>query len=178
MSRIGKKPVPLGSTLKVEQKDRIVVVKGPKGELSLRVPDSIEVKEVNQALVVERKSDAKKDKALHGTIRSLLANMVKGVTEGFKKELEIQGVGFRAQTKEKTLTLQLGFSHLINYAIPEGITIQTPTPTQIIVQGTDKMKVGEAASEIRAYFPPEPYKGKGVRYVGEVVRRKAGKTVA
>ena len=178
MSRIGKKPVVIGSAVKVSWKEGTIVVQGPKGELSLHVPDSIEVRESNQSLIVERKSDEKFDKALHGTIRSLLANMVKGVTEGFKRELEIEGVGFRAQIKGKILSIQLGFSHPVEYPIPEGITIQTPVPTQIVVQGIDKMKVGETASEIRSFFKPEPYKGKGIHYAGEVIRRKAGKTVA
>ncbi len=178
MSRIGKKPVAIANTVKVTQKERTVTVHGPKGELSLHLPSSIDVKESNQALLVERKSDEKFDRALHGTIRSLLANMVRGVTEGFKKELEIEGVGFRAQIKGKSLSMQLGFSHPVDYPMPDGITIQTPTPTQIVVQGIDKVKVGKAASEIRAFFKPEPYKGKGIHYVGEVIRRKAGKTVA
>lgn len=178
MSRIGKKPISIPNSVKVVQRDGGVTIQGPKGELSLKIPATVSVKEANQVLRVERKSDEKLDKALHGTIRSLLANMVKGVTEGFKKELEIEGVGFRAQLKGKTLSLQLGFSHPVDYPIPEGITIQTPTPTQIVVQGIDKMKVGEVASEIRSFFKPEPYKGKGIRYAGEFVRRKAGKTVA
>jgi len=178
MSRIGKKPITLGNLVKVTRKDRTLVIHGPKGELFLPIPDSIEVKEANQMLIVERKSDEKFDRALHGTVRSLLFNMVQGVTEGFKKELEIEGVGFRAQIKGKSLSLQLGFSHPIDFPIPDGITIQTPTPTQIVVQGIDKMKVGKAASEIRSFFKPEPYKGKGIRYAGEVIRRKAGKTVA
>ena len=178
MSRIGKKPVAISNAVKVTRKDRTLVIHGPKGELSLTLPDTIEVKELDQTLRVERKSDEKFDRALHGTVRSLLFNMVKGVTEGFKRELEIEGVGFRAQIKGKSLSLQLGFSHLVDFPIPDGITIQTPTPTQIVVQGIDKMKVGETASEIRSFFRPEPYKGKGIHYVGEVIRRKAGKTVA
>ena len=178
MSRIGKKPVTLSQVVKVTRKDQTLVIHGPKGELSLTIPGSIEVKEANQTLLVERKSDEKFERALHGTVRSLLFNMVRGVTEGFKKELEIEGVGFRAQIKGKSLSLQLGFSHPIDFPIPDGITIQTPTPTQIVVQGIDKMKVGETASEIRSFFKPEPYKGKGIRYAGEIIRRKAGKTVA
>ena len=178
MSRIGKKPVVIGSTVKVGRKEGMITIQGPKGELSLHIPASIEVKESNQSLIVERKSDEKFDRALHGTIRSLLANMVTGVTKGFKKELEIEGVGFRAQIKGKLLSIQLGFSHPVEYPIPEGITIQTPVPTQIVVQGIDKMRVGKTASEIRSFFKPEPYKGKGIHYVGEVIRRKAGKTVA
>ena len=178
MSRIGKKPVVIGSTVKVGRKEGMITIQGPKGELCLHIPASIEVKESNQSLIVERKSDEKFDRALHGTIRSLLANMVTGVTKGFKKELEIEGVGFRAQIKGKLLSIQLGFSHPVEYPIPEGITIQTPVPTQIVVQGIDKMRVGETASEIRSFFKPEPYKGKGIHYVGEVIRRKAGKTVA
>ena len=178
MSRIGKKPVAFANTVKVSRQDDRITVHGPKGELSLPIPASIDVKESNQTLVVERKSDEKFDRALHGTIRSLLANMVKGVTEGFKKELEIEGVGFRAQVKGKSLSIQLGFSHPVVYPIPDGITIQTPVPTQIVIQGIDKVRVGQTASEIRSFFKPEPYKGKGIRYAGETIRRKAGKTVA
>ena len=178
MSRIGKKEILYPNTVKVSQKERLLQVQGPKGELSVEIPGGIEVNHTNNTLVVTRNSDEKYVKALHGTIRSILANMVKGVTEGFKKELEIEGVGFRAQLKGKALSLQLGFSHAIDFPIPEGITIQIPTPTQIIVQGIDKAKVGQTASEIRSFFEPEPYKGKGIHYVGETIRRKAGKTVA
>lgn len=178
MSRIGKKPVPLASGVQITQKERMVTVKGPKGELTLRIPEVLSVKTESDVLTVERKSDVKFHRALHGTIRSLLANMVKGVTEGFQKELLIEGVGFRAQSKEKVVSLKLGFSHTIEFPIPDGITIETPAPNKMIVQGIDKVKVGETASKLRSFFPPEPYKGKGVRYVGEVVRRKQGKTVA
>lgn len=178
MSRIGNKAIPLINAIKVTQKECTITVQGPKGELSLPLPESIEVKTADQFLTVKRKSNEKFDRALHGTVRSLLANMVKGVTEGFKKELEIEGVGYRAQVKGKALSLQLGFSHPVDFSIPDGITIQTPTPTQIVIQGIDKAKVGEAAAQIRAYSPPEPYKGKGIKYAGEVIRRKAGKTVA
>ena len=178
MSRIGKKEISVPNTVKVSRKERLLQIQGPKGELSLEIPHGIEVAQTEAHLVVTRNSDEKYVKALHGTIRSLLANMVKGVTEGFKKELEIEGVGFRAILKGKALSLQLGFSHLIDFAIPEGITIQVPTPTQIVVQGIDKTKVGQTASEIRSFFEPEPYKGKGIHYVGETIRRKAGKTVA
>lgn len=178
MSRIGKKPIALANSVTVTQQDRTILVKGPKGELSLALPETIDVQTENQTVTVQRKSDEKFSRALHGTVRSLLANMVKGVTEGFQKELQIEGVGYRAQVKGKALSLQLGFSHPIDYPIPEGITIQTPTQTQILIQGIDKAKVGEVASEIRAFLKPEPYKGKGIRYAGEVIRRKAGKTVA
>ncbi|MBI4436996.1 MAG: 50S ribosomal protein L6 [Candidatus Omnitrophica bacterium] len=178
MSRIGKKGIPVPNTVKVIRKDRLLKIQGPQGELSIQIPNGIEVSEANNTLVVTRNSDEKNVRALHGTTRSLLANMVKGVTEGFKKELEIEGVGFRAQLKGKTLSLLLGFSHAVDFPIPDGITIQIPTPTQVIVQGSDKAKVGEIASEIRSFFKPEPYKGKGIHYVGETIRRKAGKTVA
>lgn len=178
MSRIGKKAISLTNAIKVTQKERTITVQGPKGELSLPLPESIEVKKEFQTLTVERISNEKFHRALHGTVRSLLANMVKGVTEGFTKELEIEGVGYRAQIKGKSLSLQLGFSHAVDYSIPDGITIQTPTPTRIVVQGIDKVKVGETASHIRGFRPPEPYKGKGIKYRGEVIRRKAGKTVA
>jgi len=178
MSRIGKRAIPLGTSVKVTQQGNNITLKGPKGELTLQIPALITVKEENQTLLVTRKSDNKFHKSLHGTINSLLMNMMKGVTEGFKKELLIEGVGFRAQVKGKILNMALGFSHPIDYNIPEGITVKTPTPNQVTVEGIDKMKVGQTASEIRAFYKPEPYKGKGIRYVNEVVRRKAGKTVA
>ncbi len=178
MSRVGKKVIPIPSGVQVLQKEETVTVKGPKGELSLLLPRGISVKMEEKELRVERLSDEKWNRSLHGTINSLLSNMVEGVTKGFQKELQIEGVGFRAQSKGKTLSMQLGFSHTIEFQIPEGITIQTPNQNQVIVQGIDKMRVGQTASEIRAFYKPEPYKGKGIRYAGEVVRRKAGKTVA
>ena len=177
MSRLGKRPVLLKESVKVEIQKSQVMLQGPKGNLSLRIPEGIQVEEKDRQLRLQRDSDSKEHRALHGTLRSLLANMVQGVTEGFKRELEIEGVGFRAQVQGKMLTLQLGFSHPIEFPIPEDVKIQAPTQNKIVIEGTDKAKVGAVASKIRAFFPPEPYKGKGIHYVGEVIRRKAGKTV-
>ena len=177
MSRLGKRPVPVKEPATVSIDHRQVTVQGPKGSLSLMIPSGIEVAQKEKALIVQRTSDEKAVRALHGTIRSLLWNMVQGVTEGFKRELEIEGVGFRAQVQGKYLTLQLGFTHPIEFPIPDDIKIQAPQQNRVVVEGIDKSRVGEVASEIRAYFPPEPYKGKGIRYAGEIVRRKAGKTV-
>jgi large subunit ribosomal protein L6 len=178
MSRIGKKPVELPGGVKASVDANEVLIEGPKGKLTLKVHHRLEVKIEDNKLVIKRKSDSKLDKSLHGLSRSLVANMVKGVTEGYEQELEIHGIGFRAQVKGKQLNMQLGFSHPINFNIPEGITIETPKPTLIIIKGIDKAKVGEVAAEIRGFYRPEPYKGKGVRYKGEYVRRKAGKAIA
>ncbi len=178
MSRIGKKTIQLPDTVKLSQQGQTLLVQGPKGELRFDLPVGIEMHQADKTISIKRKSDHKAIRALHGTCRSLLANMIKGVTEGFKKELEIEGVGYRAQMKGKILSMQLGFTHPIDYPVPDGITIQTPAQTQIVVTGADKRKVGQTASEIRSYRKPEPYKGKGIHYVGETIRRKAGKTVA
>lgn len=179
MSRIGKMPVSFSDKVQVQIKDSSMIhVEGPKGKLDFTVPLGIKVTAANQKIVIERSSDSKEDKALHGLTRSLVANMVCGVTQGFQKELEINGIGFRGQVQGKQFTMNLGFTHPVEMPIPEGITIETPKPTQIIVKGADKAKVGQCAAVIRSYFPPEPYKGKGIRYANEQVRRKAGKTVA
>ncbi len=177
MSLIGKKPVVIPSSVKVNIADRLVAVEGPKGKLLQSVPFDIEVKIQDNALIISRLSESKQAKSNHGTIRSLLFNMVKGVVEGYQKDLEIQGVGFRAQVQGKVLSMQLGFTHPVNFDIPDDIKISTPKPTQIVVAGIDKFKVGEIAANIRKVFPPEPYKGKGIRYAGEHVRRKQGKAV-
>ncbi len=178
MSRIGKKPVDIPGNVKVEIKDGIISVEGPKGRLEYRASGGIKVSLKDNKLFIERSSDEKKERSLHGLTRAILSNFIKGVTEGYKKELEIKGVGFKAQIQaEGKMQIILGFSHPVIYAIPEGITITTPKPTQIVLTGIDKVKVGEAAAEIRDYFKPEPYTGKGIRYVGEYVRHKAGKTV-
>ncbi len=178
MSRIGKKPIDIPAGVKVGIETNAVAVEGPKGKLQIVIQPGFTVEAKNNKVFVKRPSDSKKDFAVHGLIRSNILNMVKGVTDGYRKDLEIQGVGYKAEVKGKELVLLLGFSHPVKYPIPEGISIKTPKPVQIIVEGIDKAKVGEVASEIRSFYEPEPYKGKGIRYVGEYVRHKAGKTVA
>ncbi len=176
MSRIGKLPVPILKGVEAKQTNGTVTVKGPKGELSLDVHPDMAVVIENAEIRVERPSDHKDHRALHGLTRSLIANMVEGVTDGYSKTLEIIGVGYRADTKGKGITLNLGFSHPIEYVPVEGIKLECPNQTTIVVSGIDKQKVGQTAAELRAFRPPEPYKGKGIRYQGEHVRRKAGKT--
>jgi len=176
MSRIGKMPVEVPRGVDVSLKDVTFSAKGPKGELSLSVHPEIEVKLEDGVVTVHRPSDQPRHKALHGLVRSLVANMVKGVSEGFSKTLEIVGVGYRADVSGKGIRVQVGYSHPIDYPAPEGITLECPNQTTIVVSGADKQKVGQTAAEIRAFRPPEPYKGKGIRYQGEQVRRKAGKT--
>ena len=175
MSRIGKLPVaiPAGVTLTVD--GNVVKVKGPNGELSHKLPDGITVAREGEALNVKRASEETNHKSLHGLTRSLIANMVEGVTKGYKKQLEITGVGFKAEVKPYGLQLALGFSHTIEYKAPAGIKLTAPQPTQILIDGSDKALVGQVAAELRGLRPPEPYKGKGIRYAGEVIRRKAGK---
>ena len=176
MSRIGKEPVRIPSGVDVTLADGTVTVKGPKGELSERVPQGITVDVGDEEIVVTRASDHRDHRALHGLTRSLIANMVTGVTEGYSKSLEIVGVGYRAQAKGPTaLTIQAGYSHPVDVQAPEGITFEVPTPTRITVSGASKQVVGQVAADIRAIRKPEPYKGKGIRYAGEQVRRKAGK---
>ncbi len=178
MSRIGKKPVAIPSGVKAAVSANIINIEGPKGKLGYSFKPGFKVEVKDKAVIVTRPSDSKQDKATHGLIRSLINNMIIGVTEGYKKELEITGVGFKAAVIGKVLNIQLSYSHPINYNIPEGITIETPKPNLINIKGIDKAKVGEAAAEIRDFYRPEPYKGKGIKYVGEHVRRKAGKAVA
>ena len=175
MSRIGRKPIPLPSGVEVTVSPGRVAVKGPLGALSQTVPQRITVDQQDGELVVTRPTDRGEDRALHGLTRTLVANMIEGVTKGFEKRLEIQGVGYRAQLKGQDLELLLGFSHPVPYKAPEGIAFDVPQPTQVVVKGIDKQRVGQIAAEIRAVRPPEPYKGKGVRYEGEYVRRKVGK---
>ena len=176
MSRIGRLPVPISKGVEVKQANGTVSVKGPKGQLEMTVhPDMIVVIDDSEVRV-ERPSDHKDHRALHGLTRSLIANMVQGVTEEFSKTLEIIGVGYRADSKGKSITLNLGFSHPIEYEPADGVTLACPNQTTVVVSGADKQKVGQAAAEIRSFRPPEPYKGKGIRYQGEHVRRKAGKT--
>lgn len=177
MSRIGNQFIPLPDKVKVSQADRHVVVEGPKGKLEWNLPASIELAQEETKLTLTRPNDSRQAKAMHGTARSLIHNMVQGVSEGFVKELEIQGVGFRAAVKGKALDLNLGFSHPVLHPIPEDLTVTVTDNTKIKVEGVDKQKVGQFAAEVRGYYPPEPYKGKGVRLVGEYVRRKAGKSV-
>ncbi len=176
MSRVGKVPVVLPKGVEVKQANGTLSVKGPKGSLELNAHPDMNVVIDGGEVRVERPSDEKEHRALHGLTRSLIANMVTGVTDGFAKTLEIVGVGYRANVSRKGVTLNLGFSHTIEYRPVDGISIECPNQTTIVVSGIDKQKVGQAAAEIRAFRPPEPYKGKGIRYQGEQVRRKAGKT--
>src|SRR5918992_5660142 len=175
MSRIGKKPieVPAGDGISISPGR--VMVNGPLGELSQRVPTRIKIEQRDGEIVVTRPTERGEDRALHGLTRSLIANMVEGVTKGFEKHLEIQGVGYRAQLKGSDLELAVGFSHPVTISPRDGITFEVPVPTQIVVKGIDKQKVGQTAAEIRKVRPPEPYKGKGIRYRDEQVRRKVGK---
>ncbi len=175
MSRIGKQPIPIPAGVTVTVDGATVRVKGPKGELQRTFRPEVSIRVDDGRIVVERQSDAKTHRAFHGLTRALLANMVHGTVEGFRKTLELVGVGYRAEKKGNVLVLNVGYSHPVEYPEPEGITITTPSPTVIVIEGMDKERVGQTAAEIRAVRPPEPYKGKGIRYQGEQVRRKAGK---
>ena len=176
MSRIGKAPIPVPGGVTVTIADgNIVTVKGPKGELKRSVPGAMALKQENGEITVTRPSDEPGHKSLHGLTRTLIANMVEGVTKGFTKNLELIGVGYKAEVRPYGLQLALGYSHAIEYKAPVGIKLSAPVPTQILVEGTNKEVVGQVAAEIRSLRPPEPYKGKGVKYAGEQVRRKAGK---
>jgi large subunit ribosomal protein L6 len=175
VSRIGKQPIPVPSGVEVTIEPALVKVKGPKGELSERVDRNMQVKQENGEILVARPTDRGEHRALHGLTRSLIANMVEGVTNGFEKRLEIQGVGYRAQLQGKKLVLALGYSHPIEMDAPDGIEFEVPQPTRVIVRGISKQAVGEVAANIRKQRPPEPYKGKGIRYEGEYVMRKVGK---
>jgi large subunit ribosomal protein L6 len=175
MSRIGRAPIPIPEGVTVDLAGQNVVVTGPKGELRHTVVEPIRIAEQDGQLVVTRPTDRGPHRALHGLSRSLVANMVEGVSQGFARNLEIQGVGYRAQLKGPSLELAVGFSHPVTIEPPEGITFEVPAPTQVVVRGIDKQAVGEIAAQIRAVRPPEPYKGKGIRYAGEAVRRKVGK---
>lgn len=178
MSRIGKKPVPVPANVSVAVDGTTVTIKGPKGELKQTFSNEMTIEQSDGELIVKRPSDAKRHRAVHGLTRALLANMVEGVTDGYRRALEIVGVGYRAEKKGRNLVLNVGHSHQVSYAEPEGITLSTPGPTVVVVEGIDKQRVGQVAAEIRAVRPPEPYKGKGIRYQGEQVRRKAGKAGA
>ncbi|MGH2964850.1 MAG: 50S ribosomal protein L6 [Solirubrobacterales bacterium] len=175
MSRIGKKPIAIPDGVTVDVKPELVSVKGPKGELDQTVSGDMKVLSSDGTLTVERPTDRGEHRALHGLTRSLIANMVEGVTQGFEKRLEIQGVGYRARLQGKALELSVGYSHPVSVTAPDGIEFEVPAPTQIVVRGIDKQLVGEIAARIRRTRPPEPYKGKGIRYEGEHVRRKVGK---
>jgi len=175
MSRIGRKPISLPEAVTVELAPGRVAVKGPKGELSQAVSTAIEVEQDDGTVTVSRPTDRGEHRALHGLTRSLIANMVEGVTEGFEKRLEIQGVGYRAALKGKSLEMALGYSHPVSVEPPDGIEFEVPQPTEVVVRGIDKQLVGQVAADIRKRRPPEPYKGKGVRYRDEHVMRKVGK---
>ena len=175
MSRIGRKPVPVPESVTVELAPGQVAVKGPKGELSQRLSPEMKVEQGDGAITVQRPTDRGEHRALHGLTRSLIANMVEGVTDGFEKRLDIQGVGYRAQLKGKSLELALGFSHPVSVEPPAGIEFEVPQPTEVVVRGIDKQLVGQVAANVRKQRPPEPYKGKGIRYRDEHVARKVGK---
>lgn len=176
MSRVGRKPIPIIAGVKVEKTNGVLKVKGPKGELSASVHPAVSVEVKDTEIVVT--SSAAEHKGLHGLWRALIHNMVRGVVEGYQKRLEIIGVGYRAEMKGSRIQLQLGYSHPIVFAPPEGIKIEVPTPTSIIVHGIDRQLVGQVAAKIRSFRPPEPYKGKGIKYEDESIRRKAGKAAA
>jgi large subunit ribosomal protein L6 len=175
MSKIGKRPVAIPSGVTATVTGQTVKVKGPKGELSVVLNDNVTAKLDNNQLTFEKKGEEKQDQASWGLYRALVNNVVTGVSKGFERKLEITGVGYRAAMQGKNLNLSLGYSHDVVYEVPAGVTIATPKPTEIVISGIDKQKVGQVASEIRAYRPPEPYKGKGVKYEGEFIFRKEGK---
>ena len=177
MSRIGRNPVQIPKEVKINIKDSIVHIEGPKGKLDLFLPVGIQVQSEDSKLMVSRKGDTKQDRSNHGTIRARLASMIEGVTKGHKRELEIQGLGFRAQAKGQQIVFNLGFSHPVEVDVPADVKVAVPSQTNIIVEGADNARVGQVAAKIRALKPVEPYKGKGIRYVGEFVRRKQGKSV-
>lgn len=178
MSRIGKQILEFPKDVKVKIEGSLCLVEGKGGKLDLNIPDGIKVEVKDNTLTVTRGDDTKQSKSLHGTIRVLIGNMVKGVSQGFKKELEIIGVGYKAQMKGAKLALNIGFSHPVEKDVPKGLKVSTPVATRIEISGIDKQKVGEFAAKIRKIYPPEPYKGKGIRYLGEEVRKKLGKALA
>lgn len=178
MSRVGKNPIPIPTGVQVEFEANVIRLKGPKGALERELHPDMIVEMTGEEIVVKRPSETKQHKSLHGLTRTLVANMVDGVSKGFEKELEIEGIEYRAELKGKALVLALGYSHPVRYEPVEGIVIEVPDPKKIKVIGIDKQKVGQVAAEIRSFRPPEPYKGKGIRYVGEQIQRKAGKAAA
>jgi large subunit ribosomal protein L6 len=175
MSRIGRKPIEIPAGVSVSLDPGRVMVNGPLGELTQQVPQRMKVEQADGEIVVTRPTERGDDRALHGLTRSLVANMIEGVTKGFEKKLEIQGVGYRAALRGQSLELQVGFSHPVVIDPPQGISFEVPSQTEVIVKGIDKQQVGQTAAEVRSVRPPEPYKGKGIRYEGEYVRRKVGK---
>jgi large subunit ribosomal protein L6 len=176
MSRIGQKPITVPDKVKITVQGPLVNIEGPRGKLKHTLPEGIVAKLEGKELLVSKTGETRQHKALHGLSRSLLANFVQGANEGFQKKLEIQGVGFKAALQGKALNLNLGFSHPVIYSVPDDIKVTVTDNTNILVEGADKQKVGAVAADIRAYYPPEPYKGKGVRYAGEQIIRKEGKT--
>lgn len=175
MSRIGKQPITVPSGVTLTQSGQTISVKGSKGDLSFDLPDAVTASLKDNELTITAVEGAKNASAMWGMARTMVANMIEGVTNGYKKELELRGVGYRAQMKGTNLSMQLGYSHDVDYTPPAGIKIEAPKPTQVVVSGIDKQQVGQVAAEIRAFRKPEPYKGKGVRYLGEYVRQKEGK---
>jgi large subunit ribosomal protein L6 len=175
MSRIANAPVELSSAVKFEQKGQDLNFSGKNGKLSLKLNDRVDLTQDGNVLTFKAKDNSKEAKALAGTMRSLVSNMVKGVEQGFEKKLILNGVGYRAKASGKTLNMSLGFSHPVDYPLPEGVTVETPSQTEIVLKSADKQLLGQVASEVRAFRPPEPYKGKGVRYADEYVRRKEAK---
>ena len=175
MSRIGRKPVEVPSGVKMSLEGRLLKLEGPKGKLSWEIPEGIKIESAGGKATISRSSDDAEAKALHGLTRALLANMVTGVSQGYERRLEIEGVGYRAAMKGKTISLSVGFSHTVEVEPLPGVEISAPEPTKVIVKGIDKQAVGQMAATIRGVRPPEPYKGKGIRHEGEVIRRKAGK---
>ena len=175
MSRVGKNPIPVPSGVTIDLKNNHIKVKGPKGELERTLHPEMIIELEAEVITVKRPSESKQHKSLHGLTRSLVNNMVEGVSAGFVRNLEIEGVEYRAEMKGKALVMALGYSHPVRYEPAEGVEIEVPDPKKIAVKGIDKQKVGQAAAEIRGFRPPEPYKGKGIRYAGEHIRRKAGK---
>ena len=175
MSRIGKKPVPIPSGVTADVDGQTVKVKGPKGAMQMVLPDEVTAKIEGGGLKLDPRNETKRARAMWGTSRTLVANLVAGVTKGFERRLEINGVGYRAAIQGKNLQISLGYSHDVVYPIPEGIAIATPRPTEVVITGIDRQKVGQVAAEIRGYRRPEPYKGKGVKYAGEFIFRKEGK---
>ncbi len=177
MSRIGKKPVDIASGVKVKQEGSTVIVEGAKGKLEVAIPEELTVNISDKEVIVDRKNDTKRARAQHGLIRNLIKNAIAGVAEGYKKELDISGVGFKAELKGKKIVCYLGYSHEIHYEAPEGVSLTCPQPTRVVIQGIDNVKVGQTAARIRDFYKPEPYNGKGVSYAGEKIRRKQGKVV-
>jgi len=177
MSRVGRQPVPVPAGVKVELTDGEVRVQGPQGRLSHRLPAEVAVRVEGSSVIVERRGESKRHRAMHGTVRSVIANMVQGVATGYRRELEIQGVGYRAEIRGRKLVLSLGYSHPVEYDVPEGVKVEVADQTKIAVSGPDKVLVGNVAARIRSFCVVEPYKGKGIRYRDEHVRRKAGKAV-